>query len=207
MESVVPKGVIGEPGIASESTGSIEAATSSSRTTFISAMRILMAISAVTTIIFAILFWPLAFLPAVTTGLLFSIMVGVDMLVWRRESQSDAEPVGGFTTMAVSEMAALVEAEKHHWVEEERKREKDEAVCTAEDKGLLLYIVPAAIIFGVVAFVLAGTFWGWGSAALGGLLLFCFMLLFGAPIWLASIEENEEVVHERQTGEKARSIH
>ena len=77
MESVVPRGVIGEPGTASESTGSIEAATSSSRTNFISAMRILMAISAVTTIIFDILFCPLAFLPAVTTGLLFSIMVGV----------------------------------------------------------------------------------------------------------------------------------
>ncbi len=206
MESVVPRGVIGEPGRASESTGSNEAATPSSRTNFITAMRILMAISAATTIVFAILFWPLAFLPAVTTGILFSIMVGVDMLVWRREAESDAEPVGG-VAMAVGEMAALVEAEKQHWMEEERQREKDEAVCTAEDKGLLLYIVPAAIIFGVVAFILAGTFWGWGSAALGGLLLFCFMLLFGAPIWLASIEENEEIVHERHTGEKARSIH
>lgn len=206
MESAVPRGLIGEPGTPSDSTGTIEVAIPTSRTNFIFAMRILMAISAVTTILFAILFWPLAFLPAITTGILFSIMVGVDLLLWRRIPDSDVERVGG-VTMDIGEMAALVEAEKQHWVEEERKREKDEAVCTAEDKGLLLYIVPAAIIFGVVAFVLAGTFWGWASAALGGLLLFCYMLLIGAPIWLASIEENEEIVHERQTGEKARSIH
>ena len=206
METAVPRGLIGEPGTPSDSTGTIDAVIPSSRTNFISAMRILMAISAITTIVFAILFWPLAFLPAITTGILFSIMVGVDMLVWRRLPESDLEQEGG-AAMSDDELAAQVEAEKQHWMEEERQREKDEAVCTAEDKGLLLYIVPAAIVFGVIAFVLAGIFLGWGSAALGGLFLFCYMLLIGAPIWLASIEENEEVVHERQTGEKARSIH
>ena len=56
METAVPRGLIGEPGTPSDSTGTIDAVIPSSRTNFISAMRILMAISAITTIVFAILF-------------------------------------------------------------------------------------------------------------------------------------------------------
>ena len=176
-------------------------------------LRWLVMLAALTTIVFAVAFWPLAFLPAVMTALLYAIM-----LVVRQMSRTEAPAHPAVTALRAARRPeappspqAAVEADEFEdepgWIDQERQREHDEEVLTREESGLFKVAIPAAVALVVIGAVLAAIFLDWQFVALGGLLIFCYMLLIGGPIWVASIEEKEEAEHERVTGEESKAIH
>ena len=210
MESAVPSGQHSDPGTASGTPDTQPVIDSGVSRNIIVTLRTLVAISAFATIGFAISLWPFTVLPAITTIILYVILVGTDFVLHRNlpwaDSETDSENEAGDTPIHSEDIAALAEAEKQHWMEQERHREKDEAQLSAEEKGMLMVTVPAVLCLLLCAAVLAAIFIGWKFVALGGLLIFCYLLLIGGPIWIAAIEEKRETEHERVTGEKAEAI-
>ncbi len=53
----------------------------------------------------------------------------------------------------------------------------------------------------MAAFVIVSLSVGWRATFFGAAVVFCALVIFGGPIWLASIGEEEEDDHETRTGE------
>jgi hypothetical protein len=175
--------------------------------------RWLVVMAAGATIVTAITFWPFAVFPAVTTIVLFSIL-----MILRPNDEAPAHPARFAATatagasargaaVAAAEAPAATDEDEPGWIEEEREREHQEELLSAKEKGLYRVTVPAAIGLVVIAAVLAAIFLEWQWLLLGGMLIFCYLALIGGPIWVASIEEKEEEVHEKVTGEEVKAIH
>lgn len=61
--------------------------------------------------------------------------------------------------------------------------------------------VRIAVTLAVAAFVITAATVGWRYAAIGGAATLCALVIFGGPVWLASVGEEEEDAHEERTGE------
>jgi len=61
--------------------------------------------------------------------------------------------------------------------------------------------VRIAVTLAIAAFVITAATVGWRYAAIGGAAALCALVIFGGPIWLASVGEEEEDAHEERTGE------
>ncbi len=53
----------------------------------------------------------------------------------------------------------------------------------------------------LLALAVAGVLVDWEFTVIGIAFVLCAMVIFGAPVWLAGVGEEEEDVHELQTGE------
>ena len=82
-----------------------------------------------------------------------------------------------------------------------RMIEENLPTASSERGSGILATIEIATTLALGAFVLATALIGWDFAAAGAAFVFCALAIFGGPIWLASVGEEEEAEHERATGE------
>ena len=69
-------------------------------------------------------------------------------------------------------------------------------IVAAERAGFRLGVIIVAPL-AALAVLLAAVFVGWKVIGLGALAMFAFMILFGAPVWLAAMEDEIEEAEEK----------
>jgi hypothetical protein len=79
-------------------------------------------------------------------------------------------------------------------------RESDTLAQTDRRAGIRA-AVRIAVTLAIAAFVITAATVGWKYAAIGSAIALCALVIFGGPIWLASVGEEEEDAHEERTGE------
>ena len=71
-------------------------------------------------------------------------------------------------------------------------RERKIGMRTAARIGLMLLLA---------VFIITAISVGWRATFVGTAFVFCAVVIFGGPVWLASIEDEEDDEHECRTGE------
>lgn len=71
-------------------------------------------------------------------------------------------------------------------------RERKIGMRTAARIGLMLLLA---------VFIITAISVGWRATFVGTAFVFCAVVIFGGPVWIASIEEEEDDEHECRTGE------
>jgi hypothetical protein len=161
-----------------------------------SMLRLLVVAAAIVTAVFALSLWMIAIIPAIVMAILYGLLVFFNLRA-RRTLVSRADRTALPAQLKPPQSRGATDAE--HAV-------SPRSLLIAEEKAGLKM---ASGIFGslaIIAIILASIFLGWRLVAIGGLVIFCYMALLGAPYWLAAIEEDVEQTREDLTGEY-RSIH
>ncbi len=141
----------------------------------------------------AAFFVPGAVVSALFVGIFYALMVAIklrDRRVWARTTAG---------SVAVPGAPAQDEPDT-----EEIAPDIAREIVAAERAGFRLGVIIVAPI-AALAVVLAAIFVGWKLIGLGALAIFALMILFGAPVWLAAVEDDIEEAAER-TGVETHSI-
>jgi len=146
-------------------------------------------ISAAATVLtmFTLFYW--AILPAIV------LLIAYALLLFANEAEALSHQPGdpGDEAPAVGGEGAAVE---YLPPEEVERREVGQAVEKRMTRTVLEILLGVGVLALVIAVILGVSHGNWKYLALGGLILFAYMLLVAAPLWLGWVEdEAEEVTH------------
>lgn len=154
-------------------------------------LRILVIVSAVTTVLlmFTIFYW--AILPAMILLAAYCLLLIADYIEFRTHKPGDP----GWEAVEVPERAATA-AETRIAEVAAAEHEASEKVRDAVKARLTKTIIGILASIGLVAIIVAGIFLGREVVALGGMILFAYWLFIAGPLWLGWLEdEAEEEAH------------
>lgn len=125
--------------------------------------------------------WDIAWVPAVLAAVLFVVI------------------------LMLAELDRRVQHERPLKTGSEEKRERVVRTRTWAIGTKTTLVIVGGLL--AIALVVASIFLEWRAVGIGALLLFAWMILIGLPVWLATVKDEEEIEHERLTGEPAPSSH
>jgi fatty acid desaturase len=142
--------------------------------------------SAVVTVIamFTVFYW--AILPALVLLISYCVLIAANQL----ERRSHGPHQGGLEQALVAAEQAAVAAEADP--EQREKKVIDKAVDGKITKTVIAIVIGAAVLSVILGVVVAWHYTGWPTLALGAMILFAYIILVGAPVWLGWIQDEAE---------------
>lgn len=144
------------------------------------ALRWLVILSAIATVVTMVIAWFFALIPAMLL-LVFYVLLAMTNIIEHRSTgphEEDEEMAGP--------RAEAAAAPTPHEIELAIKRESDDAF----DARTMRIIIEIVAGLSVIALVIAGLLFGWELLAIGAVVLLAYMLLIAAPVWLGWIEDD-----------------